>query len=77
MREYIEGEKVIKSMTLKKVICNKCEKEMYDPLDNQPNGTLDFCFGSRYDGCLFKFDLCDDCVDALLASFKHPPEQIA
>lgn len=64
---------------LKKVFCNKCGREM--PVEN---GMLRAgCFGadqifgyfSRKDGDHHKWDLCEQCYDELVGTFRIPPSK--
>jgi hypothetical protein len=64
--------------------CDKCHKEFMsekpDPIEGHSvAGTtfsIDFGWGSRYDGDYKRIDLCDDCCEKLLEEFLDlPPEK--
>ncbi len=65
---------------LVQVICNQCKKEL-----KLENGYLkegcfaaDYCFGyfSHKDGMRYRFDLCEECYDKMIAKFQVPAEQV-
>lgn len=61
------------------IICNKCGKKV-NTMDNlfSNNEMYDFSvrFGyySNYDGEVWSFHLCEDCIIELAESFKHKPD---
>ena len=59
------------------VFCNKCKKKMNTQYHEE--GTrLDasFGYGSNKDDLQEYFHLCDDCYDAIVATFLIPPTQV-
>lgn len=74
MRQY----QIKETKEVKKIICNKCGKEI--PVINgraeQEAFSVDHAWGyfSDKDGETHSFDLCENCYDELLASFKLPAE---
>ena len=57
-----------------KRICNKCGKEM-DPWDCMSNIHFesDLGYGSQYDGCSVKIDLCNSCFDVFIGECAVNP----
>lgn len=55
-------------------ICNKCGKRM-DYWDHLSNISIckDLSYGSKYDGCHLRLDLCNECLDELIDSCKIIP----
>jgi len=83
MKIYTEKEKIIKTKKIKDVVCNKCGESMYIYVGNNISeyykGTeacLSFEYGSNKDGESYKFDICDNCFDSIIKTFKHVPEVI-
>ncbi len=84
--EEKEVTKIEKVVTSKTVICNKCgttqvngewsppsEDEYYLSNDIH-NINLGFGYGSRFDMENWNFDLCDNCLESLVKTFKYPPD---
>lgn len=63
---------------LKKIICNKCGKEIpvIDGFAAEGVFSVDYEWGyfSDKDGEKHRFDLCEACYDKLVASFLFPAE---
>lgn len=74
MRQY----QIKESKEVKKIICNQCRKEMPVVNGRAEAGvfSVDYAWGyfSEKDGEKHSFDLCEDCYDELLGSFKIPAE---
>lgn len=74
MRQY----QIKEIKEVKKIICNQCGKEMQVTNGRAEEGVFsaDYAWGyfSEKDGEKHSFDLCEDCYDKLLASFKIPAE---
>ena len=74
MRQY----QVKETKEVKKIICNKCGKEIPVVNGHAEEGILsvDHTWGyfSNKDGERHSFDLCESCYDELLASFQIPAE---
>lgn len=81
MKEYREI-KVVKKEP-KSITCNKCGKQ--DNLQGSEVGKLlisdqyheielTFGYGSKFDEQIWKFDLCESCVEEFVNTFKHSPE---
>ena len=72
MRQYIIHQKETKEID--KIICNQCGKEI--PVVKGVAGedylSVEKCWGyfSKKDGQTDTFELCEDCYDKLVASFK-------
>lgn len=66
----------------KKIVCNKCGCEMdlehfyYEEFmtDVIHEFKISYGYGSQHDLHTYKFDLCDNCLDELYATFKVPPQ---
>ena len=75
MRKYHE-----KTGKLEKVVCNICGNELKYKDGEVREGCfhVDFSFGyfSRKDGLRHRFELCEDCYDAVTAKFLIPVEVI-
>lgn len=63
------------------ITCNKCG--IHHKITGQPNDykankfqdiVLHFGYGSKFDGETIEFDLCDDCIEELIKSFKYVPD---
>lgn len=74
MRKYGEGQ----DRKLTEAVCNRCGRKL-----KVENGYLredciavhkTFGYFSRKDGVSVRFDLCEDCYDALAAQFAVPAE---
>lgn len=65
---------------LAQVICNQCKKELKLESGYLKEGcfTADYCFGyfSHKDGMRYRFDLCEECYDRMIARFQVPAEQV-
>ena len=74
MRVYADKE--ILEPELEQVICNQCGKTMLV----QDGIVKEGCFSVRYkfdyfsnkDGYIYNLDLCEECFDNLIKSFKEP-----
>jgi|SaaInlStandDraft_4_1057021.scaffolds.fasta_scaffold20813_4 hypothetical protein len=63
-------EEIVVSLT-----CNCCGKTYtHDDVDMGDITNIDFSFGygSRFDLQHWDFDICDDCIEAWVKTFKHP-----
>lgn len=64
----------------KKVICNKCGKELrYEKgylKEGSFHGECSFGYFSNKDGLKHRFDLCEACYDEMISHFKIPVEII-
>lgn len=73
-------ERIVKYTKTKEVLCNNCGKSMslkaYDDtlILAGCNIKVLFEYGSNKDGCMHKFDLCDDCYDEVVETFRHKVE---
>lgn len=74
MRQYQMKE----TKEIKKIICNKCGKEIpaVDGVPREGVFSVDYQWGyfSEKDGERHSFDLCEACYDELLKSFCIPAE---
>ena len=74
MRQY----QLKETKEVKKIICNKCGREI--PVVNGRAEEGVFCadwtwgYFSNKDGERHSFDLCEECYDQLLSSFKIPAD---
>ena len=72
MRQYIISQKETKEID--KIVCNQCGKEipMIKGVAREDYLSVEKCWGyfSEKDGQTDSFDLCEDCYDKLVASFK-------
>lgn len=75
MRQYKKTE----TKEINKIICNKCGKEIEAINGIFPEDTLSvekrWGYFSRKDNQEDRFDLCEACYDAFVASFLIPPER--
>ncbi len=74
MRKYQTAEK-----KLMQAVCNKCGRALKvadgDLREECVRVEAAFGYFSRKDGQIHRFDLCEDCYDALTAQFVIPVEQ--
>lgn len=74
MRKYQAGQEQV----LTQVLCNQCGRELKVENGYLKEGcfTADAVFGyfSHKDGKNFRFDLCEECFDQMIASFAVPAE---
>jgi len=66
------------------LICNNCEKSLKQIIGT--DGTYNFCgleevqmncgYGSKNDGTLFTFSLCEECVLDMMSKFKIPADEV-
>ena len=74
MRQY----QLKETKEIKKIICNQCGKEIL-VVDGYPREGVfsvdqEWGYFSEKDGERHSFDLCEECYDRLLASFKLPAD---
>lgn len=82
MREYTVEEKnvTLYDKVLTKAVCNRCGKEVTNKKESPwevneiHNITIDFGYGSKFDLQTWNFDLCDECLEGFVKTFKIPPE---
>lgn len=64
----------------KKIICNRCKKILKMEKGYLKEGCfqVDYLFGyfSNKDGIRHRFDLCEDCYDAMISEFSIPVEEV-
>jgi hypothetical protein len=75
MRNYtIQKKQVVQEEEiLENVICNMCGSKQDPHVGNCTDITINFGYGSKYDGDKWEFDLCDDCLDNIKNQMKiHP-----
>lgn len=74
MRQY----QLKETKEVKKIICNKCGKEIPVVNGHAEEGVFsaDYTWGyfSEKDGEKHSFDLCESCYNKMLASFRIPVE---
>ena len=74
MRVYKEKE--LKETEVKRVFCNQCGKELLIEEGILKEGcfSVDYAFDyfSNKDGYIYSFDLCENCFDQMINTFKHP-----
>ncbi|HAX52997.1 hypothetical protein [Muricomes intestini] len=74
MRQY----QLKETKEVKKIICNKCGKEIPVVNGRAEEGvfSVDYTWGyfSEKDGEKHSFDLCESCYNKMLVSFKIPVE---
>ncbi|QUI24912.1 hypothetical protein HZI73_22640 [Vallitalea pronyensis] len=72
-------EKVIKDNVLTEVYCNKCGKLIYDQHTKKKvdylSLTKEWGYFSNKDMEIHSFDLCEECYDEFIESFKYPPSK--
>jgi hypothetical protein len=77
-RKYTETKTVLKSKTVNTVICNSCGKtdsgKMVENMSDIEEWSHSFGYGSRLDCMEIKFDLCTDCYEKIISTFKIKPE---
>jgi hypothetical protein len=71
--------KMVERNVVTSTICNKCGEEFPQYEDGCSNGaiehfTVEFGWGSFLDMDVFMFDLCDNCFDEFIKTFKIIPE---
>ena len=76
MRVYKEKE--LKETEVKRVFCNQCGKELLIEEGILKEGcfSVDYAFDyfSNKDGYIYSFDLCENCFDQMINTFKHPAQ---
>ncbi len=78
MRQYqIKRTEELKKET-SKIICNQCGKEIPVVAGQEQEGvfSIEYTWGyfSEKDGEKHRFDLCEECYDAMLKGFRVPAE---
>ena len=67
---------IIKKFRQKKIVCNKCKKEITikNGIPEEEMLTVEKRWGyfSHKDGELHRFDICEECYDTWIASFQIP-----
>lgn len=67
-RVYTKTRKVLVA-----VRCNKCGAEFkYPHVGQATRVSVDFGYGSKFDGDRWEFDLCDDCFESWTKDFVYP-----
>lgn len=83
MREYEVVVKKEKELQLKFVTCNKCgkTKKLYGEdykkaweAEEFKSFSCSFGYGSKFDTENWIFDLCEDCLEDIVNTFKIKPE---
>ena len=77
MRIEKKEQKTIEIIKTLDIVCNKCGKSLrIDDYNCFAGGAVkvDFGYGSVNDGEIKKFEICDDCYNELISTFKHSPE---
>ncbi len=76
MRQYEVKETINQTNVVNKLVCNKCGKEVHviNGIPEQELCQVDMQWGyfSNKDGEKHSFDLCEECYDELVKSFKIP-----
>lgn len=76
MRQYREELKETKE--IRQIICNKCGREIPVskgvPAEDYLEVEKRWGYPSDKDNQVDRFDLCEDCYDELVRSFRIPPE---
>ncbi|WP_317855910.1 hypothetical protein [Chakrabartyella piscis] len=74
MREYMKKQEVVDVVS--KVVCNCCGKEIVTNDAKFDCLHLEKTWGyfSNKDGRQDNLDICEDCYDQWVATFKHPPK---
>ena len=76
MRIEKKEQKTIEVTKTLDIVCNKCGKSLkIDDFGCFEGGEVrvDFGYGSLKDGEIKKFEICDNCYDELISTFKHIP----
>ncbi len=80
MKEYKKIKKEVEEEEVIGITCNKCGKsekgENIDWMSNIESFNHSFGYGSNKDTETHKFELCDDCYDEFIKTFKISPEVI-
>lgn len=71
MKKY--SEITVKKLKIDRVMCNCCGKELDSDADYL-SVEKEWGYFSNKDGVRQRFDLCEDCVDRIVESFKISPE---
>ena len=75
MRQYIDQEKRV----LEKIVCNRCGRELQLEKglvqEGVFTGDVQWGYFSRHDGERHHFDLCEECYEHLISSFRIPVEK--
>lgn len=58
-------------MIITKVMCNKCGCEIPDSINS--NFYASFGYGSKHDGQEWSFELCENCLEDIIKTFKYIP----
>ena len=71
--------KTVETEHIEKIFCNVCSSDMtvmiYGTLFKKGcHVDFNFGYGSVHDDMWFDIDVCDDCVDKMLDSFKIKPK---
>jgi hypothetical protein len=79
MKEKITETKTVSEEKVTAITCNCCGKtETGEHIDYDSTITsvdISFGYGSRFDTDTWKMDLCDDCLEKWVSTFKHPIEK--
>ena len=76
MKKLSEEKEMVVKKIIDKVVCNCCGK--INVINNEYNMTdispidISFGYGSRFDLTTWEMDICDDCIEKWIKSFKHP-----
>lgn len=82
MKDFEEITVKVKKKMITSVTCNKCGKseKLIGPIYERevdaeafPTVRMSFGYGSNFDGEIWEFELCEDCLVEFTKAFKHPP----
>ena len=74
MKQTIAEKQTIIKTVVKSITCNCCGKTISGNLENMADITnlnISFGYGSRFDNTTWDMDICDDCLELWVATFKH------
>jgi|LakMenEpi03Aug12_release.lakeMendotaPanAssembly.Ray.scaffolds.fasta_scaffold977024_2 hypothetical protein len=78
MIKYIEKEVTTTEKIVSMVACDCCGKETHITdeyqfvCSNITNFSILFGYGSKFDMDTWDFEICDDCIEKWVSTFKHP-----
>jgi hypothetical protein len=72
----------VEKLVEEKAVCNRCGAEATpnlllsgEEVEAIHQFRVSFGYDSKYDGELWKFDLCEDCIEEIVNTFKVPVEK--
>lgn len=79
MKQTMAEQKIVIETKTTSVTCDCCGKtikgEHASDMGDITDVVIQFGYGSRFDTDIWKMDICDDCLEKWVSTFKYPIEK--